>query len=315
MMGRSGFELVVGAQGVEVLRLPLARGVHPIGDGVRGLRLGDLSGTLCVERDGVSFRDQNGGESLLSDNPATLGGVELHVEQRAHCDATATHEEHRELEACDAMRVVELPFERELARIQKGEVSVGTDPSCRVRLASLHVSRVHCWLFRRDRRLLVRDAGSKNGTFVNGVRITEHALTVPAHIRVGDVELRLEREPVAASLENVPSYIVGQSVPVSALLQQNPRFPPAESFGASRRQQRHGQKASSGGPSRSARRGGFKRFSPVNVRALGSNLLRREVLRPRGGGNFGGEENPPLAVFSPPRGGLFFKKYGEFPSP
>lgn len=62
------------------------------------------------------------------------------------------------------------------------EVTVGRAGGCTLVLADdTFVSQVHGRVFRRDGDTLVEDLGSKNGTFVNGTRIT-----APTKVRKGD---------------------------------------------------------------------------------------------------------------------------------
>jgi DNA-binding winged helix-turn-helix (wHTH) protein len=57
--------------------------------------------------------------------------------------------------------------------IPLGEALVGRGEGCRVRLASPLVSRVHARVRADDGRVLIEDAGSKNGTWINGERIEQ----------------------------------------------------------------------------------------------------------------------------------------------
>lgn len=71
-----------------------------------------------------------------------------------------------------------------------GEVLVGRGPECAVRLPSGGVSRVHARLRVRDDGVLLDDRDSKNGTWVNGARITEpRALEEGDEVVVGDHRL------------------------------------------------------------------------------------------------------------------------------
>ncbi len=62
-----------------------------------------------------------------------------------------------------------------------GQSLIGRGPECPVRLPSSQVSRVHAELTVGDRRATLEDRGSKNGTWVNGRRITG-----PAELADGD---------------------------------------------------------------------------------------------------------------------------------
>lgn len=69
-----------------------------------------------------------------------------------------------------------------------GQHVVGRDPACALVLPSAGVSRRHAQLELSGGRLLAKDLGSSNGTFVNGERIQEQAL------RAGD-EVKFDVEP------------------------------------------------------------------------------------------------------------------------
>ena len=56
------------------------------------------------------------------------------------------------------------------------ELTVGRAAGCHIALDDRFVSQLHSRMFRRDDQLFIEDLGSTNGTFVNGVRITQHEL-------------------------------------------------------------------------------------------------------------------------------------------
>lgn len=59
------------------------------------------------------------------------------------------------------------------------------------------VSRVHCRLTAGDERLEVVDLSSTNGTFVNGNRVERAMLASGDRLRVGRLELTVQREAAA----------------------------------------------------------------------------------------------------------------------
>jgi pSer/pThr/pTyr-binding forkhead associated (FHA) protein len=76
-------------------------------------------------------------------------------------------------------------------RLERGrEVTLGRSPECEVRLPSGQASRRHaavCW---KGERVVLRDLGSTNGTFVNGERASgERVLESGDRIGVGDAEV------------------------------------------------------------------------------------------------------------------------------
>jgi transcriptional regulator with PAS, ATPase and Fis domain len=95
------------------------------------------------------------------------------------------------------------------------KVIVGTHESCDLRLDDPAVSRFHCELTPVDGRLQIRDLGSRNGTFVDGVSVL-HAFVAPAsRIRLGRSELALEtaRDKLALALSERDRFgtLVGSS--------------------------------------------------------------------------------------------------------
>jgi pSer/pThr/pTyr-binding forkhead associated (FHA) protein len=72
------------------------------------------------------------------------------------------------------------------------DVVVGRDENCQIRLATSEVSRQHCLLRLSSEGLVVRDMGSRNGTFVNDVAIAEETLLKPGDVlRVGPLALQV----------------------------------------------------------------------------------------------------------------------------
>ncbi len=76
-----------------------------------------------------------------------------------------------------------------------GTLLVGKHPSNDVVIETTGISRYHLEVRAEAERVLVRDVGSKNGTFFNGARITEVRVGAGASIRVGGpagLELTIE---------------------------------------------------------------------------------------------------------------------------
>ncbi len=65
-------------------------------------------------------------------------------------------------------------------------IKLGRDPTCQIMLDDPHVSRVHAEIIcKKDAQISIRDAGSTNGVFVNGRRITEQSLQDGDKILIG----------------------------------------------------------------------------------------------------------------------------------
>ncbi len=69
---------------------------------------------------------------------------------------------------------------------------IGRDPDCEVQLTEGRVSRRHVQLEWTYRGYLLRDLGSRNGTFVNGVQVDEAILADGDLLEVGLVQLRFD---------------------------------------------------------------------------------------------------------------------------
>jgi hypothetical protein len=76
-------------------------------------------------------------------------------------------------------------FETSLQR--RNSVVIGRAPDCDVVIQDLKASRQHCRLTRNQDGFLLEDLGSKNGTYVDGQKITEPVFLKTNHtFKVGD---------------------------------------------------------------------------------------------------------------------------------
>jgi len=83
--------------------------------------------------------------------------------------------------------------------IKRGKLLIGRAEECDVRPLSEEVSRRHCVVLVGPADVWVEDLGSRNGTFVNGDKITAKARVGDGDvIRVGSLELRVSCSDPAA---------------------------------------------------------------------------------------------------------------------
>ena len=76
--------------------------------------------------------------------------------------------------------------------VQGPEFLVGRAPECKLRPNSDMVSRRHCMISIAEGQATIRDLGSRNGTIVNGKKITgEHELRTGDKIKVGPLEFEV----------------------------------------------------------------------------------------------------------------------------
>jgi len=78
---------------------------------------------------------------------------------------------------------------RELALPPVAVVHIGASHDCDVVVDSPHVSALHAILERVNGRLRVRDAGSKNGTYIDGKRVTEGDVSDGSILIIGTTPL------------------------------------------------------------------------------------------------------------------------------
>ena len=87
-------------------------------------------------------------------------------------------------------------FAQQVCQLPDGAFAVGRSRSNQIILEEASVSSEHAELLVHGNEVIVRERGSRNGTFVGGVRVK--AQTGVKHgqsIRFGRVEVRLELEP------------------------------------------------------------------------------------------------------------------------
>src|SRR4051794_2019984 len=70
-------------------------------------------------------------------------------------------------------------------------------------IAEPSVSSHHCEVLLRGSDIVVKDLNSTNGTFINGEKVTETVLKPGQVLRLGQIEMRLETEAIAAPAKKV----------------------------------------------------------------------------------------------------------------
>src|SRR5215472_10531236 len=93
------------------------------------------------------------------------------------------------------------PLKDQVFRLTEGAVSVGRDPSNRMPIRDVTVSRQHCVIEMKNGQTTVNDLESHNGTLVNGIPISKRQLTHGDILRIGQCEL------VFLTEDDVPSDV------------------------------------------------------------------------------------------------------------
>jgi pSer/pThr/pTyr-binding forkhead associated (FHA) protein len=113
---------------------------------------------------------------------------------------------------------------------------VGRLPESEISVRDSFISRVHCGFTYANNQFSLKDLGSTNGTYRNGARVFECALSSGDKIQVGNTTLVFEIDSKSqnASLRQIPQMVapplsVGGSTPPRPDLKQvtSPVNPPA----------------------------------------------------------------------------------------
>lgn len=88
--------------------------------------------------------------------------------------------------------------------IREAETSVGRHANNSVTIEDPAVSRRHCLILRNGDRFRIRDLGSRNGTYVNGLPVEERRLESGDEVRIGNAILAFSvRDDRAQASETV----------------------------------------------------------------------------------------------------------------
>jgi pSer/pThr/pTyr-binding forkhead associated (FHA) protein len=98
----------------------------------------------------------------------------------------------------------------------EGEIVIGRDESCQIRLASSEVSRHHCVLKLTPEGIVARDLDSRNGTYLNETLMEDETLLKPGDIlRVGPIMLQVPGAPevnVRASDNDIAEWLSQEAI-------------------------------------------------------------------------------------------------------
>jgi transcriptional regulator with GAF, ATPase, and Fis domain len=101
-------------------------------------------------------------------------------------------------------------------RLAGESARIGTGDQCALRLKDPTVSRLHCVLELGRNSIRVVDSGSRNGTFIDGVRVRDADISAASTLRVGTTTIRIELgdESMRVELSDKTSLggIIGGSV-------------------------------------------------------------------------------------------------------
>jgi pSer/pThr/pTyr-binding forkhead associated (FHA) protein len=90
----------------------------------------------------------------------------------------------------------------ERRKLDKEETIIGRTQENDIVIKNLAVSRHHAKIYNKDGKVVIKDLGSANGTFVNGIRVEETELTAADVILIGNYVLKFYKEEVLEPEEN-----------------------------------------------------------------------------------------------------------------
>jgi pSer/pThr/pTyr-binding forkhead associated (FHA) protein len=116
------------------------------------------------------------------------------------------------------LQVVRGRSETTALKLAEGVTSIGRHDACTIRIKSSQVSRRHCEITLKDGKLLVRDLGSSNGTFVNGKRIKEvMILREGDELTIGSISLKVAPATAGAARRAVATPSPSDTAEVEAI--------------------------------------------------------------------------------------------------
>jgi predicted component of type VI protein secretion system len=96
------------------------------------------------------------------------------------------------------------------AVVNRSRTLIGRQTGCHVRIRSGEVSREHCEIVVQEGSAVVRDKGSRNGTFVNGVKIVEKRLEAGDLLAVGPLVFLVQLGGQPGSFDAAQLHRAGQ---------------------------------------------------------------------------------------------------------
>jgi DNA-binding NtrC family response regulator len=200
--------------------------------------------------------------------------------------------------------------------IHAGAARVGSAPGMDLRLDDPAVSRVHCELLVREAAITLRDCGSTNGTFVEGVRIRDGDVPPGATVRVGQTTFRIEttEEPSFVDVSSRTSFgeLVGASLEMRRLYAILERIAPTTATLLVQGETGTGKDVVARSLHAASPRAGAP-FVGVDCGAIPESLFESELFG-HVRGAFSGAVSDRKGVFEEASGGtLFLDEIGEMP--
>jgi transcriptional regulator with PAS, ATPase and Fis domain len=214
------------------------------------------------------------------------------------------------------LAVVEGPSRGKRLALTSGVATIGTGENNPLVLEDKSVSRLHCEIRVRPFGITLRDSGSTNGTFVEGVRVRDADVPAGAIIRVGGSAIRVEvgDEPTFVPLSDKAELgmLVGGSVEMRRVYAILERVAPTDATVLIQGETGTGKDVAAQTIHALSRRKSGP-FVPLDCGAIPANLFESELFG-HVRGAFSGATADRQGVFEEAHGGtLFLDEIGEVP--
>jgi pSer/pThr/pTyr-binding forkhead associated (FHA) protein len=110
---------------------------------------------------------------------------------------------------------------------------IGRQTDCQIRIPSASISRHHCELTLADSKILLRDMGSSNGTYVNRQKIQQAQVAAGDLIGIGDMVFVVRIDGNPAQIDSEDALDEGSAPAPVAPPKAAAKAPPAKQAGAS----------------------------------------------------------------------------------
>ena len=212
--------------------------------------------------------------------------------------------------------VIDGPDKGARAPVHGGVARIGTSEGNDLRLTDRMASRVHCELRVKPSSILVRDAGSTNGTTCEGVRIHDAEVPAGAVIRIGGSSIRIEvgDEPAFVEVSSHESFgeLVGTSFEMRRVYAMLERIAAGDSTILVQGETGTGKDVVARSVHAASKRRD-KPFVPLDCGAVPENLFESELFGHVRGAFSGAVADRKGVIEEADGGTLFLDEIGELP--
>ncbi len=193
---------------------------------------------------------------------------------------------------------------------------IGSAPNADVVVSDATVSKLHADVDAREDGIWIRDLGSRNGTYIEGILVRDGAVPEGGGVRVGSTLLTMQREPDATDVELWPQdhfgQLTGRSTAMRELFATLARIAPTDASVLIQGETGTGKELVAGAIHAASRRATGP-FVVVDCAALPENLLETELFGHARGAFTGADTAREGAIEAADGGTVFLDEIGEVP--